>query len=247
MHKKACKKRAAVLHEEALFKEHPPPEECPICMLPLPYESETTSFKSCCGKVICAGCLQAMIERDKSDLCPFCRTPSSSSYEEEVKRLEKLMEKGNSHAFYVLGVWYARGTSGLQQDLAKANDLYLKAGELGCADAYYNLGNSYGEGWGVKIDMKKAKHYLEIGAMKGDVKSRNNIGCFEEDAGNLQRAFKHWIIGAKAGNKHSLDAVKKGYMDGYVTKDDYAQALRGYQKSQDEIKSDMRDKARALR
>ena len=31
LHKKACKKRAAELHDEALFKEHPPPEDCPIC------------------------------------------------------------------------------------------------------------------------------------------------------------------------------------------------------------------------
>ena len=29
------------------------------------------------------------------------------------------------------------------QDWSKANELYLKAGELGCADAYFNLGNSY--------------------------------------------------------------------------------------------------------
>ena len=41
-HKKACKKKPAELYEEKLFKEHPP-EECPICMLPLPIESKTVS------------------------------------------------------------------------------------------------------------------------------------------------------------------------------------------------------------
>ena len=35
-HKKACKKRAAELHDGALFKDPPPPEDCPICCLPLP-------------------------------------------------------------------------------------------------------------------------------------------------------------------------------------------------------------------
>ena len=49
-HKKACKKRAAELRDEALFKEPPPREECPICMLPLPLDAEKYSFKSCCGK-----------------------------------------------------------------------------------------------------------------------------------------------------------------------------------------------------
>ena len=35
-HKTACKKRAAELYDEKLFKVHPPREECPICFLPLP-------------------------------------------------------------------------------------------------------------------------------------------------------------------------------------------------------------------
>ena len=40
-HKTACKKRAAELRDEKLFKEHAP-EECPICMLPLPlYDHHT--------------------------------------------------------------------------------------------------------------------------------------------------------------------------------------------------------------
>ena len=34
-HKKACERRVAELHDEALFKDPPPPEECPICELPL--------------------------------------------------------------------------------------------------------------------------------------------------------------------------------------------------------------------
>ena len=35
-HKKPCKQRAAKLHDEALFKDPPPKEECPICFLPMP-------------------------------------------------------------------------------------------------------------------------------------------------------------------------------------------------------------------
>ena len=54
-HKKACKKRAAELYDEALFNETPPREECPICMLPLPLNAAQVQFKSCCGKIICGG------------------------------------------------------------------------------------------------------------------------------------------------------------------------------------------------
>jgi hypothetical protein len=35
-HKKPCKQRAAELHDEALFKEPPPKEDCPICFQPMP-------------------------------------------------------------------------------------------------------------------------------------------------------------------------------------------------------------------
>ena len=147
----------------------------------------------------------------------------------------------------MLGTNYANGTMGLPRDRAKANELYQKAGELGCAGAYYNLGCAYYNGDGVEVDMKKAKYYDELAAMNGDVHARYKLGCMEGQAGNYHRAFKHFIISARAGDQFSLDTVKKGYMEGYVTKDKYTNALREYQKSQDEMKSDARDKALAVR
>ena len=97
------------------------------------------------------------------------------------------------------------------------------------------------------IDKKKARHYYELAAMNGSIKARHNLGANEYDAGNCHRAFKHFIIAASAGNKPSLDAVKEGYMHGLVTKEEYANTLREYQKSQDEMTSEARDKALAAR
>ena len=127
-HKKACKKRAAELYDEKLFKQPPPREDCPICFLPLPAE-EGITFESCCGKSICNGCIVAMMlaESEGVDLCAFCRTPSAKSLEEEVERLKKLMERGNPSAYNNLAGYYAEGTMGLPQDWAKANELWLKA------------------------------------------------------------------------------------------------------------------------
>ena len=247
-HKKACKKRAAELYDEQLFfKEPPPPEECPICMLPLPMGDHVANFYSCCGKDICIGCIYAMIKRggENMELCPFCRTPGSAADDDEIKRIDILMEKGNADAFYQLAGFYKNGDMGLPQDETKANELYLKAGQLGCALAYYNLGNQYANGDGVEIDMKKAKHYWELAAMNGSAEARNNLGCMEGEVGNYHRAKKHFLLAARAGYKNSLDCVKGGYMDGYVTKDEYANTLREYQKSQDETKSEARDKALA--
>ena len=63
-HKKKCEKRAAELYDEKLFKDSPPPEECPICMMPPPLYGNHTgmTFHSCCGKRICDGCIYAMRE-----------------------------------------------------------------------------------------------------------------------------------------------------------------------------------------
>src|SRR5210317_710643 len=102
-HKKACEKRVAELHDEALFKEHPPTEDCPICLLPLPIDGIQTIFKSCCGKIICRGCIYAMDEargRGKIGLCAFCRVPNPNSDEEIIKRIKKLIEADNANAFY---------------------------------------------------------------------------------------------------------------------------------------------------
>ena len=248
-HKKKCKKRAAELYDEALFKDHSPREECPICMLPPPlYDNYTgMNFHSCCGKRICIGCEYAMHERGGKNMkrCPFCRTPEAKSDKEHTERLTKTMEKGNGRAFYVRAGCYAQGINGFPQDSAKANELFLKAGELGCADGYCNLGSAYYQGLGVEIDKKKAKNYYEIAAMKGVVQARHNLGCMEGHTGNYKRAHKHFIIAAKAGGGNSLENVKQGYMDGNITKGEYANTLRAYQKSQDEMKSDARDKALA--
>ena len=248
-HKKKCEKRAAELFDEKLLQEPPPREECPICMLPLPLDTFQVVYKSCCGKRICDGCIYTMRETGSKNmkLCPFCKAPPPRSKEEEVARVKKLMEKGNPSAYNNLAGDYAQGINGMPQDWAKANELFLKAGELGYANGYYNLGNAYRLGNGVEIDKKKAKHYFELAAMNGHVIARNNLGAVEYEAGNQQRAYKHCLIAARAGDKFSLDSVKRGYMAGHITKEEYANTLRAYQQSQDETKSEARDKALAAR
>ena len=82
-HKKACKKRAAEIRDEELFQEPPPPDECPICFLPLPMGNGVRTSYSCRGKEICNGCVDAMDESEGAELCPYCRMPYPA--EEEVK------------------------------------------------------------------------------------------------------------------------------------------------------------------
>jgi len=268
-HKKACEKRVAELHEEQLFKDPPSPEDCPICFLPLPDGRDLFAFQFCCGKRICAGCdhensLQ-FHKRKKGVLCAFCRTPRTFSKEEQIKRLEKLMDNGNAEAFYTLGCQYYEGRNqgsyskglGLLQDYQKANELFLKGGELGCADAYLNLGNSYNNGRGVERDMEKATYYWGLAAIKGNVQARYYLGCNELLIGqnsqspsartyHYRRGMKHMVISSKAGHKKSFDDITIGYKHGVVQKEDYEMTLRAYHERQKEMKSDARDEAAAF-
>ena len=161
--------------------------------------------------------------RGKIGICAFCRVPTPTS-EGAIKQMKKLIEADHAHAFYNLAGHYATG-DGVPQDFAKTNELLLKAGELGCVEAYDNLGVSYYNGVGVEMDKKKAKHYWELAAMNGDAHARFNLGCMEGQAGNNHRAYKHFILSARAGHKDSLDKVKEGFMKGVVKKDEYANTL----------------------
>ena len=241
-HKKECKKRAAEIYDEKLFKEVER-EDCPICMLPMPLEG--VSYKSCCSKRICEGCICAMALRAKGSmpLCPFCREQSVPPGEEQIRLVEKHMKSGDVLAYTNLAFYYANSEHGLTQDYQKANELWLKAGELGCAEAYFNLGQSHHEGKGVESDIKKAQYYWELAAMGGDIQARHNLGCLEGQAGKVERAIKHWIIAARVGCKDSLATIKKGYMNREITKDEYASTLRAHQKANDAAKSEARDKA----
>ena len=249
-HKKKCEKHAAKLHDEALLQEPPPREECPICFLPLPLDPGDSKFQSCCGKLICNGCIYSMFKegvgrgktKDEDHLCPFCREPSENSDKEMIEQYKKLMENGNGGAFNMLGLCYAAGSDGMPRDEAKAHTLFLKAGELGCSDGYVNLGIAYYHGRAVEIDIKKANHFFELAAMMGDVKARHSLGVIEGQAGNDQRAMKHFTIAARAGDSKCLENVKKEFIAGLVTKNEYESTIRAYHESQMETKSEAREK-----
>jgi len=241
-------KRKAELHDIALFKDPPQREDCPICFQRLPLMGTTGyRYQSCCGKVICSGCIYAQQIRDVGALCPFCRISVTTSNEENIKRLMKRVEKDDIQAITNLGFYYSKGMYGLPQDDTRALELFHQAVEFGHADAYFNVGRFYYRGMVVKMDKKKAIHYWELAAMGGYTAARHMLGIVEQQAGNMDRAVKHHVIAIEGGYHVSLEGMKKLYIDGCITKDDYSQALRAYQEYLVEVKSSQRDEAAAAR
>lgn len=94
--------------------------------------------------------------------------------------------------------------------------------------------------------MKRAIHYYELSAMGGDAQARFNLGIKEAQAGNTDRATRHFMIAIRAGHTNSLNAVQKLYSNGDATKEDYTKALQAYQVYLSEIKSPQRDEAAAF-
>ena len=245
VHKKACRKQAAELFDGKLFAEPPRREDCVICCITMPFAKGEICNMNCCGKNICGGCRYSL----PREYCPFCNTASSRSLEESNRRRFKRIEKYNDpEAMVIVGFHYVKGTHGFTVDLAKAIELYQRASDLGSAGAHYNLGSTYFHGLGgVHVDTEKAIHHYQMAAMMGNINARCTLGSVEEMDGNRHRAFRHFMIAARCGHDHALETVKKGFMEGDVTKEDFEKTLRQHKASQDEIKSDQRDRGRAAR
>jgi len=210
-------------------------------------------YFECCGKVICSGCIHAPLYDDQGNevdnkKCPFCRTLFPSSREEINQRYKKRMDAGDAIAIHDTGCWYKDGEYGFPQDHTKALELWHRAAELGYAGAYCSIGYAYYNGNGVEVDKKRAKHYLELAAMKGDSIARNNLGNMERrEYNNQERALKHYIVAVRGGHSDSLNEIKWLYSNGYATKEDYTKALKSYQAYLGEIKSVQRNKAAAAK
>eukprot|EP00984_Skeletonema_dohrnii_P008268 scaffold3034_cov110-Skeletonema_dohrnii-CCMP3373.AAC.1 len=247
-HKRACKKRAAELHDEILFKQ---PErsylgDCPICCLPLSLDKSESTMMSCCSKIICNGCAcsnDLRMFQEKLELtCPFCRNLDPESKEEEIKNIMKRVELNDPVA--MLQISFRRYRSGDYDDaFAYAN----KAAALGDAGAHYRMAMFYHEGQCVEKDGKKELYHLEQAAIGGHPKARYNLGVEEMNNGRTGRAVKHLIIAAKLGHDDSVDALKDSYEDGLVSKEDFAATLRAHQAAVEATKSPQREAAEEAR
>ena len=249
-HKKECRRRAAELHDEKLFKQPPPDEDCPICFLRMPTLPSGRRYMICCGKTICSGCFYAPVYDHQGNIvaekvCPYCRVSVPKSYEEMIEREKERAELNDPIAMLNLGEDYFKGTNGYPQDYVKALELWHRAAEFGNAEAYNRIGYAYGHGQGVEVDKKKADHYFELAAIGGNEVARHNLGCVERNAGNMNRALKHFFIAVRGGQNKSLKIIKELYINGNATKEDYTKALQYYQEYLGEIKSRQRDEAAA--
>ena len=157
------------------------------------------------------------------------------------------VEKKDPEAISYLGQQYYFEGLGLQKDMRRAVELLTEAAELGSITALCNLGCAHYTGNGVQENKAMGILFYKKAAMKGQVEIRHKLGCYEGDRGNHDRAVRHFLISAKMGHKYSVEKIKKMFMKGLATKEQYFEALKGYQEAVEEMKSHDRDEARKFR
>ena len=242
-HEEDCKKRAAELRDELLFKQPESSDrgDCLICNLPLPIDM-TNAIMGCCSKTICKGCIHANEKRqDEMRLqhsCPFCRMPTPDSREEGEKRNMKRAKANDPAALCHEGVKnYIKG------HYSRSFEYWSKAAELGDAEAHFKLSMLYQTGEGVEKDIGKQIHHLEEAAIGGNPIARFHLGGHELKNGSAERTVKHWIIAATLGDNDSIKALMDMFKGGFLGKEDLAAALRAHKAAVDATKSPQRKAA----
>ena len=267
-HKKTCKQRAAELHDEALFKDPPPKEECPICFLPMPVnliccislpsatvssvpifdlaeayedfaEMETEEYYSCCGKGICRGCIHSFGLAGNVGKCPFCNSDRGCKTDaERVAEMMKRVEAQDASAMNQLAQNYYFGGAGLLQDHAKAVELWKQAVALGSSQAHFCLAEAYRH---ELEDLKKAHFHYEAAAVAGHEVARCNLGSIERKSGNMELVLKHLRIAASAGDYAAMNFIRKFFERGVVSREAIDSTLTAYNNSCVEMRSEARD------
>ena len=243
------------LSDPDLWKPHPPTEDCPVCLVPLPIEGNKTTYWPCCGKTICVACLRendralflTNAKREMEDLppleksCAFCRETIYKNDAEYAGQIKKRIGKGDAEAMFIMAHWCLDGEDGIPKDEAKAVELFKKAAEMGSVRAMYHLADSYFTGTnGFPKDKKKSIEYFENTVKMGDVDSRCILGAVSVDEENFQLATKHYRLAAEAGHESAVREIWKLFSNGELGKTDLEEILRAHQSACDEMDSEDR-------
>ena len=213
-----------------LYAPIPPKEDCPICFLPLPIRNDESCYMTCCGTVLCFGCIHSSQVNGLKDLCAFCRQPFGDGIDNA--RVKKRMEHEDPIAFNEMARRHWMGKCGVEVNVRKALDLTIRAAELGMAEAYDVISRGF---------PSKARACLEVSAKKGLSVAHEHLGEIEETSGNINTAIKHWAVAANAGSQSALNMLMKAFKNNQLSKEGLAQVLRAFQASTDETKSKARE------
>ena len=115
---------------------------------------------------------------------------------------------------------------------------YRIAADQGNANAQYNLGLMYYNGYGLTKDYVEAVKWYRKAADQGNAKAQHNLGYMYYNGIGVKKdyveAAKWYRKAAEQGNAKSQHNLGYMYSNGYGVTQDYAEALKWYRKAADQ-------------
>ena len=162
--------------------------------------------------------------------------------EQDLVKAFSLFEKAKNAdydiSYYNIGLLYEFGTSETKRNLNKAKDSFIKASELGYADAFTKLGWYEKEGALGKVNFREAEKYFEKGIQAGSNWAKASLGRMYVNSELDTHSFEHGV-----------DLCRDARDEGNVCAGDYCIGLAYFsQKSsivaKDEAEASLRRSAR---
>ncbi|RXJ89488.1 hypothetical protein CRV01_08405 [Arcobacter sp. CECT 8983] len=178
--------------------------------------------------------IKAIEELVRYHLCNSCEKSPFINQETGFFYMKRLYELRKTPRDYASMGWaYAYG-KGVKKDLKKAEEYYFQAAQKGYTSAYYNLAWLYYRNKEnkdrdiIRLDYKKAKEYLELGAKNYNYPSINLLGVFYKDGlgvkKDMQKAVRLFEKAARY-DKYAANHLANYYRD----KKDYKSAMKYYE------------------
>ncbi len=145
-------------------------------------------------------------------------------FKSEEERLQEKAEAGDVDAMITLGQKYEHGAFDGTPQYHLAYKWYKAAADTGNAVAINNVGWCYERGYGVKVDLAKARGLYELAYQKGDWHGASNLASIYMAGKGVpvdeEKAIPYMTFAAQHGDSHSLYNLALFYFTGrYVQKD----------------------------
>jgi len=172
---------------------------------------------------------------------------SLPNYEKAYKNYEKATHQGNAEALYRLGYLHEAGL-GVDQNIEKAADYYLKSADLGHDKAAYHVGMWFKLGKiGNAKDYIKALQMFTKATNLGNIDAANSLAVLLQQGGSgvdkdYDSASQWFIYAANKGNTEAMFNLGLMYECGTGVPISYEKAFEWYEKAAKAGDSDAKNK-----
>lgn len=130
--------------------------------------------------------------------------------------IESKAFEGNADSQYLLGqiyYWAEDRFHNITRDCEKAAYWWNEAASQNYTKAYNNLGIAYKQGEGVGVDLKKAVHYLKLGAEAGEDMAQKNYGDLFLKGVRIKSGSHKEIVKTNSSYHHSGVKIRQYWDD----------------------------------